>query len=123
MQCVISIVDVLFPLEGCTAISPSASSGGCCSLAVPPEPSSFPGVNPVLLREGQQTWSWDWDAAAGGGWVTPHLWGLLRALFLPQALEKHCRVEAGFSGIRDVYSTPALHDNMQQSFFLAETLK
>ncbi|NWS06129.1 MA1C1 mannosidase, partial [Motacilla alba] len=40
-----------------------------------------------------------------------------------QALEKHCRVEAGFSGIRDVYSTPALHDNMQQSFFLAETLK
>ncbi|RMB91301.1 hypothetical protein DUI87_32440 [Hirundo rustica rustica] len=40
-----------------------------------------------------------------------------------QALEKHCRVEAGFSGIRDVYTTTPLHDNMQQSFFLAETLK
>ncbi|NXD30572.1 MA1C1 mannosidase, partial [Spelaeornis formosus] len=40
-----------------------------------------------------------------------------------QALEKHCRVEAGFSGIRDVYSTTPSHDNMQQSFFLAETLK
>ncbi|NXQ24773.1 MA1C1 mannosidase, partial [Alaudala cheleensis] len=40
-----------------------------------------------------------------------------------QALEKHCRVEAGFSGIRDVYSSPPTHDNMQQSFFLAETLK
>ncbi|RLV88918.1 hypothetical protein DV515_00015176, partial [Chloebia gouldiae] len=40
-----------------------------------------------------------------------------------QALEKHCRVEAGFSGIRDVYSTTPTHDNMQQSFFLAETLK
>ncbi|NWY32225.1 MA1C1 mannosidase, partial [Pheucticus melanocephalus] len=40
-----------------------------------------------------------------------------------QALEKHCRVEAGFSGIRDVYTTTPSHDNMQQSFFLAETLK
>ncbi|XP_026531803.1 mannosyl-oligosaccharide 1,2-alpha-mannosidase IC isoform X2 [Notechis scutatus] len=40
-----------------------------------------------------------------------------------QALEKFCRVEAGFSGIRDVYTTTPSHDNMQQSFFLAETLK
>ncbi|XP_042295187.1 mannosyl-oligosaccharide 1,2-alpha-mannosidase IC [Sceloporus undulatus] len=40
-----------------------------------------------------------------------------------QALEKNCRVEAGFSGIRDVYATTPSHDNMQQSFFLAETLK
>ncbi|NXT76197.1 MA1C1 mannosidase, partial [Zapornia atra] len=40
-----------------------------------------------------------------------------------KALEKHCRVEAGFSGIRDVYTTTPAHDNMQQSFFLAETLK
>ncbi|XP_064028930.1 mannosyl-oligosaccharide 1,2-alpha-mannosidase IC isoform X2 [Pogoniulus pusillus] len=40
-----------------------------------------------------------------------------------KALEKHCRVEAGFSGIRDVYTTTPSHDNMQQSFFLAETLK
>uniref|UniRef100_A0A7M4G250 alpha-1,2-Mannosidase n=2 Tax=Crocodylus porosus TaxID=8502 RepID=A0A7M4G250_CROPO len=40
-----------------------------------------------------------------------------------QALEKHCRVEAGYSGIRDVYTTTPNHDNMQQSFFLAETLK
>ncbi|KAG7469062.1 hypothetical protein MATL_G00124820 [Megalops atlanticus] len=40
-----------------------------------------------------------------------------------EALEKHCRVEAGFSGIRDVYATTASHDNMQQSFFLSETLK
>ncbi|CAM5167928.1 unnamed protein product [Eretmochelys imbricata] len=40
-----------------------------------------------------------------------------------KALEKYCRVEAGFSGIRDVYTTTPSHDNMQQSFFLAETLK
>uniref|UniRef100_A0A8C9VFE3 alpha-1,2-Mannosidase n=1 Tax=Scleropages formosus TaxID=113540 RepID=A0A8C9VFE3_SCLFO len=40
-----------------------------------------------------------------------------------EALEHHCRVEAGFSGIRDVYATTVSHDNMQQSFFLSETLK
>ncbi|KAI9999959.1 hypothetical protein NQD34_011802 [Periophthalmus magnuspinnatus] len=40
-----------------------------------------------------------------------------------QALELHCRVESGFSGIRDVYTTTVSHDNMQQSFFLSETLK
>ncbi|KAA0702627.1 Mannosyl-oligosaccharide 1,2-alpha-mannosidase IC [Triplophysa tibetana] len=40
-----------------------------------------------------------------------------------EALEKHCRVEAGYSGIRDVYSSTVSHDNMQQSFFLSETLK
>ncbi|XP_012784482.2 mannosyl-oligosaccharide 1,2-alpha-mannosidase IC [Ochotona princeps] len=39
------------------------------------------------------------------------------------ALEKHCRTEAGFSGIQDVYSVTPSHDNKQQSFFLAETLK
>ncbi|KAL6109720.1 man1c1 [Pungitius sinensis] len=40
-----------------------------------------------------------------------------------EALEQHCRVESGFSGIRDVYSMTPSHDNMQQSFFLSETLK
>uniref|UniRef100_A0AAQ4RK10 alpha-1,2-Mannosidase n=1 Tax=Gasterosteus aculeatus aculeatus TaxID=481459 RepID=A0AAQ4RK10_GASAC len=40
-----------------------------------------------------------------------------------EALEQHCRVESGFSGIRDVYTMTASHDNMQQSFFLSETLK
>uniref|UniRef100_A0A667ZSY2 alpha-1,2-Mannosidase n=1 Tax=Myripristis murdjan TaxID=586833 RepID=A0A667ZSY2_9TELE len=40
-----------------------------------------------------------------------------------EALEQHCRVDSGFSGIRDVYATTVGHDNMQQSFFLSETLK
>ncbi|XP_069080021.1 mannosyl-oligosaccharide 1,2-alpha-mannosidase IC [Pleurodeles waltl] len=40
-----------------------------------------------------------------------------------KALEKYCMVETGFSGIRDVYTTTPNHDNVQQSFFLAETLK
>ncbi|CAF1569661.1 unnamed protein product [Adineta ricciae] len=39
------------------------------------------------------------------------------------SLEKHCRVDGGYSGIRDVYSVPVSHDDVQQSFFIAETLK
>ncbi|XP_072021907.1 mannosyl-oligosaccharide 1,2-alpha-mannosidase IA-like [Amphiura filiformis] len=34
-----------------------------------------------------------------------------------QAIEKHCRVDAGFSGIRDVYASKVSHDDVQQSFF------
>ncbi|XP_053317297.1 mannosyl-oligosaccharide 1,2-alpha-mannosidase IA [Spea bombifrons] len=40
-----------------------------------------------------------------------------------QALEKYCRVEGGYSGVRDVYAAHPNHDDVQQSFFLAETLK
>lgn len=40
-----------------------------------------------------------------------------------QALEKWCRVEGGFTGIRDVYQINPPQDDVQQSFFLAETLK
>ena len=40
-----------------------------------------------------------------------------------QALKKNCQVENGFSGIRDVYASSPNHDDVQQSFFLAETLK
>uniref|UniRef100_A0A1A7WSZ6 alpha-1,2-Mannosidase n=1 Tax=Iconisemion striatum TaxID=60296 RepID=A0A1A7WSZ6_9TELE len=40
-----------------------------------------------------------------------------------QALEKHCRVEGGYSGLRDVYASSPNHDDVQQSFYLAETLK
>ncbi|XP_071800570.1 mannosyl-oligosaccharide 1,2-alpha-mannosidase IA-like [Asterias amurensis] len=40
-----------------------------------------------------------------------------------EALNKHCRVDSGFSGIRDVYANKVSHDDVQQSFFLAETLK
>ena len=40
-----------------------------------------------------------------------------------QAIEKHCHVGAGYSGIRDVTDTNLNHDDVQQSFFLAETLK
>ncbi|XP_006805712.1 mannosyl-oligosaccharide 1,2-alpha-mannosidase IA [Neolamprologus brichardi] len=40
-----------------------------------------------------------------------------------QALEQHCRVEGGYSGVRDVYALSPNYDDVQQSFYLAETLK
>eukprot|EP00047_Mylnosiga_fluctuans_P015996 m.50904 g.50904 ORF g.50904 m.50904 type:complete len:646 (-) comp6263_c0_seq4:81-2018(-) len=40
-----------------------------------------------------------------------------------QAIEKHCRCGVGYCGIRDVQSNPAQQDDVQQSFFLAETMK
>ncbi|XP_046962972.1 mannosyl-oligosaccharide alpha-1,2-mannosidase IA [Vanessa cardui] len=40
-----------------------------------------------------------------------------------QALEKHCRVEGGYTGLVNVYHSAPQGDDVQQSFFLAETLK
>lgn len=40
-----------------------------------------------------------------------------------QALEKYCRTPNGYSGIRNVYQKDPQKDDVQQSFFLAETLK
>ncbi|XP_026677052.1 mannosyl-oligosaccharide alpha-1,2-mannosidase IA-like [Diaphorina citri] len=39
------------------------------------------------------------------------------------ALEKHCRTEYGYTGIKNVYQENPQQDDVQQSFFLAETLK
>ncbi|KAH8241946.1 hypothetical protein KR038_003159 [Drosophila bunnanda] len=39
------------------------------------------------------------------------------------ALEKHCRTPYGYSGLRNVYQQPPPKDDVQQSYFLAETLK
>uniref|UniRef100_A0A915CUX9 alpha-1,2-Mannosidase n=1 Tax=Ditylenchus dipsaci TaxID=166011 RepID=A0A915CUX9_9BILA len=42
-----------------------------------------------------------------------------------QSIESHCKVAAGYSGIRNVYTNDkeTEKDDVQQSFFLAETLK
>uniref|UniRef100_A0A8C6TFR6 alpha-1,2-Mannosidase n=1 Tax=Neogobius melanostomus TaxID=47308 RepID=A0A8C6TFR6_9GOBI len=40
-----------------------------------------------------------------------------------QAIDRFCRVSGGFSGVKDVYSSNPTYDDVQQSFFLAETLK
>lgn len=40
-----------------------------------------------------------------------------------EALEKYCRTENGYSGIKDVNNPEPQKDDVQQSFFIAETLK
>lgn len=40
-----------------------------------------------------------------------------------QAFEKYCKVDNGYVGTPDVTRVPPPHDDTQQSFFLAETLK
>jgi len=39
------------------------------------------------------------------------------------AIDKYCRVESGFVGLRNVYKLEEGYDDNQQSFFIAETLK
>lgn len=40
-----------------------------------------------------------------------------------QAIEKYCRTPFGYAGLQDVYDEDPEFDGVQQSFFLAETLK
>ena len=40
-----------------------------------------------------------------------------------QALEKHCKTECGYSGVKDVTVENTEKDDAMQSFFLSETLK
>eukprot|EP00029_Vermamoeba_vermiformis_P005380 TRINITY_DN1853_c0_g1_i1.p1 TRINITY_DN1853_c0_g1~~TRINITY_DN1853_c0_g1_i1.p1 ORF type:complete len:617 (+),score=182.80 TRINITY_DN1853_c0_g1_i1:23-1873(+) len=40
-----------------------------------------------------------------------------------EAIEKHCKASEGYTGLRDVTIAHPIKDDMQQSFFLAETLK
>ncbi|XP_046434864.1 mannosyl-oligosaccharide 1,2-alpha-mannosidase IA isoform X2 [Neodiprion fabricii] len=40
-----------------------------------------------------------------------------------QALEKHCRVDGGFTGLTNVYLLDTPKDDVQQSYLFAETLK
>jgi mannosyl-oligosaccharide alpha-1,2-mannosidase len=40
-----------------------------------------------------------------------------------QAIETYCRTPDGYSGVRDVTTPNVSHDDLQQSFFMAETLK
>jgi mannosyl-oligosaccharide alpha-1,2-mannosidase len=39
------------------------------------------------------------------------------------AIEKYCRTDGGYAGIRNVYDVDTAKDDVQQSYFLAETLK
>ena len=53
--------------------------------------------------------------------MCPHIHTLIIPSY--QALEKYCRVEFGYVGLKDVFQSSPPKDNVQQSFFLAETLK
>ena len=46
----------------------------------------------------------------------------LLMLFL-KALEEHCKAAWGYTGLKNVNANPPMKDDLQQSFFLAETLK
>lgn len=55
------------------------------------------------LTHDQKYRDWGWDAV--------------------QALEKYCRTPTGYCGLKNVYLEEPQKDDVQQSFFLAETLK
>lgn len=55
------------------------------------------------LTHDQKYRDWGWDAVL--------------------ALDKYCRSPNGFSGLKNVYAEEPTQDDVQQSFFLAETLK
>ena len=38
-------------------------------------------------------------------------------------MDKHCKAEGGYTGIKNVYQAGSPKDDVQQSFFLAESLK
>ena len=40
-----------------------------------------------------------------------------------QALENNCRVNVGYTGIKNLYEVGGQQDDVQQSFFLAESIK
>lgn len=55
------------------------------------------------LTHDQKYRDWGWDAV--------------------QAIERYCRTSGGYSGIKNVNAHHPIHDDVQQSFFLAESLK
>lgn len=55
------------------------------------------------LTHDQKYRDWGWDAI--------------------QAIETHCKSPTGYSGVKNVYMEEPQKDDVQQSFFLAETLK
>lgn len=82
------------------------------------------------LTHDQKYRDWGWDAiqVRNCGTCTSLDEFLIGIFFLvcpkkKQALEKHCRSDGGYSGVKNVYLDPPQQDDVQQSFFLAESLK
>ena len=55
--------------------------------------------------------------------VNPLLNRFIVWIYQFQALDKHCKAEGGYTGIKNVYQVNSPKDDVQQSFFLAESLK
>eukprot|EP00668_Euglena_longa_P033937 GGOE01043613.1.p1 GENE.GGOE01043613.1~~GGOE01043613.1.p1 ORF type:complete len:525 (+),score=93.12 GGOE01043613.1:89-1663(+) len=71
----------------------------------------------ILRPEAAETWFYLWRYTKDERW-RDYGWKLLKNL------NRHCRVQGGgFAGVRNVSEVPAEHDDLMQSFFLAETLK
>ncbi len=73
----------------------------------------------LLRPEAAEAWFYLWRLTGDEHWRDA-AWAAF------QAIEKHCRVANGYSGVRDVTvpgDRQVEHDDLQQSFFLAETLK
>lgn len=66
---------------------------------------------------------WGWDAVQVMLFFAINLCITNSHIALLQALEKHCRTPTGYTGLKNVYLTEPVKDDVQQSFFLAETLK
>lgn len=73
------------------------------------------------LTHDQKYRDWGWDAIQVCNNCV--FYEFLMANCRSQALEKHCRTDGGFSGVKNVYLDPPQQDDVQQSFFLAESLK
>ncbi|MFT7818279.1 mannosyl-oligosaccharide 1,2-alpha-mannosidase IB [Arapaima gigas] len=70
--------------------------------------------NPKYRQWGCYSYSHRWASMLSTATVASSLF---------RAVDKYCRVSGGFSGVKDVYSSNPTYDDVQQSFFLAETLK
>lgn len=66
---------------------------------------------------------WGWEAVQVWKTLFKVFYGEVNVGFVLQALERHCRVPGGYTGLKNVYSEDPQQDDVQQSFFLAETLK
>eukprot|EP00736_Rhodelphis_marinus_P012554 Rmarinus@m.3840 len=70
----------------------------------------------IQRPEAVEAWFYMWRATHDQKW-RDHAWEMF------QSIQKHCRTDVGFSGLRSVASASPVKDDQQQSFFLAETLK
>ena len=83
--------------------------------------SGFHG-NLLVRKRLEVSLSYDQYLESSKNWENVPCCGMTMFEFL-QAINKRCRTRSGFTGIRDVNSVLSDPDDIQQSYFMAETLK